>query len=288
MDNDKIQSLQISNERRDQRDSARVERDSALQERDDARTERDEFKQQNVSLETQNEDLENDKIAQNKFVATVSHDLRNPIGVIKMAVDVLRDGADPAIYLQMIELIERNADQAGDLISHLLDAHLIRSGMEFPLEKEECDIMEVLRKCHNSLAPEERERVELDFLPNEQSLGFWDPVALERVFKNLISNAIKFSDAGKKVTIRVDRGIEFTNVYVHNSGEVISPQNQLRIFDSQVRINRDAREKKKGWGLGLTLVKGIVEAHVGKVDVSSNKIEGTVFTVRLPTDLRAL
>lgn len=271
----------LSDQRRTQRDSARVERDSALQERDDARLERDDFKAQTTNLE-------NNKVAQEQFVAMLSHDLRNPINAIQMAAEILREDHTDGLTREMIDLIDRNADQAGDLISQLLDAHLIRSGAMLPLEQVRCDLFPIFRKCHQSLAPADQNKILFNASGKTEVWGFWDPLALERAFKNLISNAIKFTEINKPVRIQISQGEDVTDVSFQNFGEVISLENQLRIFDSQVRVHqKDGVKQKKGWGLGLTLVRGIAEAHRGKVEVTSNKHEGTTFTLKIPNESKS-
>lgn len=258
-----------------QRDSARQERDTALAERDKAR---DDFKDQKTSFE-------NDQSAQDQFIATLSHDLKNPISAIKMAVEVIRLNTDEGIRREMTDLIERNAEQAGDLIHQLLDVHLIRSGDKLPVKLESCELIEILEECFQYLTPEDRSKILLTSSAQTPVQGFWDPQALTRVFKNLISNALKFSGEDKRIRVTVAQGTEATVILVQNFGEVISLIDQLRIFDSHVRIPQTDGHKQ-GWGLGLTLVKGIVEAHQGKVEVTSNRIEGTTFTLSLPNDAR--
>lgn len=279
MSNDLTDSQKLSDTHKKQRDCAITERDLALQERDSARLERDDFKDQNLSLESH-------KVAQDLFVATLSHDLRNPISAIKMAVEIVKENQDPILLREMMDLIDRNADQAGELINHLLDAHLIRSGSKLPVELKDCDLLPILEKCKQSLGPKHQSKIVLNSDNKTEIRGHWDSSALERAFKNLISNAIKFADSDTLIKINIWQETEITSISVQNFGQLISLENQLRIFDSQIRIQQAEPQHKKGWGLGLTLVRGVAEAHSGKVEVTSNRTEGTTFTLRLPTDLR--
>jgi len=268
---------QLSEMHKGQRDSARTQRDSALVERDSARLQRDDLIGEAVAQKQ-------DSLAQSQFVAAVSHDLRNPISAVKMAVEVLRDNIDHNIRMKMVDLIERNADQAGELINQLLDAHLIKSGAKLPVQIQRCNLIDILKKCHLSLAP--REQSNLSVTLGEDMIGFWDPGALERAFKNLINNAYKFGDAEKRVEVNYWQGPDITSITVKNFGEIISLEDQLKIFDNHFRVQR-VDKSKRGWGLGLTLVRGIAEAHGGKVEVTSSLIEGTMFTIKIPNDCRA-
>lgn len=272
-------SEKLSEKRRLQRDSARTERDFALEERDQARIQRDDFQGQATSLE-------NNSAAQEQFLATVSHDLRNPIGAIKMAVEIIRMNSGKEELEEMTDLIDRSADQAGELINLLLDSHLIKSGEKLPIEMVDCSLWPILRKCHQSLAPQKQSKVILKSEGTTEIWGFWDPLALERAFKNLISNALKFCEDGKMVKITASQGPDITSISVQNFGEIISLENQLRIFETHFRVPNKDLKQKIGWGLGLTLVRGIAEAHSGKIEVSSNRSEGTTFTLRIPNDVR--
>ncbi len=266
---------QLSDKHKMQRDSARDERDSALHERDLARTERDDFEDRAL-------DQNKNSIAQELFVATLSHDLRNPIAAIKMAVEIIKDNADEKLRMEMTALIDRNADQAGDLISQLLDANLVKSGAKLQIEPKKCELVSILKKCKAALAPQDQDRLSIITDINFQVWGNWDPRALERAFKNIISNSLKFSDKGKQVLIKLWQGPDITNISFQNFGKIISLENQLKIFDSHFRVQDSGKDVQMGWGLGLTLVKGICESHGGKVDVASSQTEGTVFTIRLP------
>ena len=249
------------------------QRDDALQERDKARGE---LAQEIQKAET----LADDTITQDNFIATVSHDLRNPVGAIKMALELLKRGHTSPDRQNLLNLIERNADQAEELINHLLDAHLIRAGTPLPISASRCDLLPILRGCRETLTPDLQSKVKLEFSESEQVWGVWDGQALERAFKNLINNAIKFGDTDKEILIRVRQQSDTTSVCFQNFGEPISEKNLLRIFDTHFRTQ--STEVKKGWGLGLTIVRGIAEAHNGKVEVQSNSSEGTVFTLKLP------
>ncbi|MCB0356725.1 MAG: HAMP domain-containing histidine kinase, partial [Bdellovibrionales bacterium] len=121
-----------------QRDSARSERDSARIERDSARSECNVLRQDVARME------KNESLREN-FVTTLTHDLRNPVATIKMAIEVLKTDPMGEHFDAIMKLIDQNADQAEELISHLLDANLIKSGIKLPLNKSHCEILSVLK-----------------------------------------------------------------------------------------------------------------------------------------------
>ncbi len=277
-----------------QRDSARVERDSARVERDSARIERDEAISERDSIIVERDffkrmidSLKRDELTREEFVATLTHDIRNPIGIIKVAMEVLQtyvtETNDEEDYNTMIELIERNIDTTEALIKRLLDAHLIKSGSKLPVTLAKCDIVTITKECINNLIPIVKKRVILDTEGEEEVYGIWDKSALKRAFNNLISNAIKYGDKDREIKISIRQGPDFTSISFKNYGEVIPLKDQTKIFDSYYRSPQH-RKEQFGWGLGLTLVKGIAESHNGKVEVTSNKLDGTVFTITLPND----
>lgn len=258
-----------------QRDSARKERDMAIFERDSAISD----------IKKQKNNFEKDICAQDQFIATLSHDLKNPISAIKMAVEIIRMDNNENIPEDMMNLIDRNADQAGDLINQLLDVHLIRSGEKLPMTFESTNLMELINCCLNTLSPGDHDKICLTpYIANAIKV-IWDPKAIKRVIKNLLSNALKYSGDNKAIHIILEQNKDTTVIKVQNFGEIISISDQQHIFDTHVRIPQN-HGHTQGWGLGLALVKGIVEAHQGKVEVTSSKVEGTTFTIILPNDAR--
>ena len=109
--------------------------------------------------------------------------------------------------------------------------------------------------------------------------GYWDPFALKRAFNNLLSNALKFSDPDKEIRIFTEESFGSINISIQNFGKLISPQDHKNIFKSHFKVEGN---KMLGWGLGLTLVRGVAEAHGGGVDIVSNENDGTIFTMKLP------
>jgi signal transduction histidine kinase len=124
-----------------------------------------------------------------------------------------------------------------------------------------------------------------DLQPNV--LGYWSWDRMRRVIENLLTNAVKYSEAGTPVTISVrQRDGEKMVLSVHNQGPALSLEEQGRIFQPFERTKSAELGGKQGWGIGLTLVKGIVQSHGGDVKVESSPDGGTTFTVENPMDSR--
>jgi len=212
-------------------------------------------------------------LAKEQFIATVSHDLKTPISAIKMAVDVLKQKGNTG---EIIEIIERNADKAEELINHLLDAHLIKAGSFLTIRRKNCELGQILNHCIKTMAPQYRARILLSI--ETEMYGMWDALALDRAFKNLICNGLKFGKELVKVAAWKQDGSAF--VSVHNRGEPIPPNDLPYLFNEHYRAPNS--KGVRGWGLGLTIVRGIVEVHGGTVRAISNVTDGTTFTISLP------
>lgn len=256
--------------------------DKYLIQRNTAREERNYARHERKNLQDGINQMHNNEVLREQFVATLSHDLRSPVGAIKMATEILRKDYNNQDFEEMIDLIDRNADMAEELISRLLDATLIKSGSVFPINPKRCEIFSILKECKENFSPLIQERIicNTNIEDHIAIWGKWDCFALQRVFNNLLSNAVKFSDNNQKITVNIWQKDKKLNVTIHNKGKVISLNDQSKIFDSYYRT--DNSDKIKGWGLGLTLVKGIIEAHNGTVDVSSSEQAGTTFTIKIP------
>ncbi|MBC7428010.1 MAG: sensor histidine kinase [Bacteriovorax sp.] len=107
-----------------------------------------------------------------------------------------------------------------------------------------------------------------------------------RIVENLCNNAVKFGKEHSPVTLFLDMVENMVSIKVHNFGKVITPENLEKLFEPYQRPDEKSTSHKPGWGLGLTLVKGLAEAHHGRVEVESSELDGTSFTVYLSRDCR--
>jgi len=223
-----------------------------------------------------------------EFLATVCHELRSPIGAIQNAVKALRclNGDKMLLQDQMHALIERQAVQMASLVGGLLDITRIARG-ELTLTRELVDLRTVLRNAVQTLEWDLNGRNHRFTLSGPES-SVWlaaDAARLEQVFVNLLSNASKYTDKGGQISLSLHVSEGSAIVRVKDSGIGIGPDKLPHIFTLFMQAHSPAPCFGSGLGIGLALVRTIVEAHRGNVAaVSAGLGQGSEFTVRLPLE----
>lgn len=221
---------------------------------------------------------------QNVFISSVSHELKTPVAIIKGYAGTLRreDASwDPQIVRDSLAVIEEEADRLTSLIEDLLAASKLRA------ERMRLDVGDVnLAKLAESVVERFKTQTsahefELQFPPDFPVIQ-GDEVRLRQVFDNLISNAIKYSPDGGRVTIGGEVDDRMVTVFVRDQGIGIPEDEQEKVFDRFYRVDGPVSKKTKGTGLGLYLVRAIVEAHGGTIRVKSKPRSGSTFYFTLP------
>lgn len=219
------------------------------------------------------------------FLATLSHELRTPLATMLMNAQLLRHGglARPQV-LRASEAIERSAKAQSQLIEDLLDVSRIVTG-KLSLDLRQLDLPEVVAAALEAVAlPAERRKISLETrLDKTAGPIFGDSLRLQQMISNLLTNAIKFSPEGGTVMLELERADAEAILRVSDTGTGIAPQFLPFVFDRFTQQENSSVRRFGGLGLGLSIVKHIVELHGGKVRAESDGVgKGAVFTVRLP------
>jgi signal transduction histidine kinase/CHASE1-domain containing sensor protein len=224
--------------------------------------------------------------ARDEFLSIASHELKTPLTSLMLHSDSLRAAARRGAVEQVAtkaDLIRRSVERLARLVSDLLDISRIGAG-RLDFEIEEVDLAEVAREVVERFQDEaQRARCTL-VLEAEPALGRWDRARLDQVLTNLLANALKYG-AGKPVVVRVEPRRDRAVLSVEDLGIGISEPDQRRIFERFERAV--SRRNYGGFGLGLWIVRQIVEALGGTVRVESFPGAGSTFIVELATGLRA-
>lgn len=230
--------------------------------------------------------LEEERELREKFVATLSHDLRTPLTAARLNAQMLaRKGDDPTVLYRLAARIAENLDRADQMIRDMLDANRIRAGEGLPIEVSECDLTPLARETLEELSLVHGDRFVLD--APESVPGHWSCSGIRRIIENLCNNAIKYGAREHPVTVTLALvEPDAVSVSVHNRGPPIAPEELKNLFQQYRRGDSARAGAQKGWGLGLTVVDGLARAHRGTVRVESTQEAGTTFTVTLARDLR--
>jgi signal transduction histidine kinase len=220
-----------------------------------------------------------------EFMTVLSHELRNSLGAIRSATHILRmeTSAGPTA-VKARELIERQVGQMARLVEDLLDVSRVRSG-HLRLQCERIDLCAVAARAAQTVdfAMQQRNHRMTTAFPEAPVWLQADPTRLEQVFVNLLINAAKYTETGGQVELSVEREEDDATVRIRDTGIGIAPDVLPHVFDLFVQANPSSRRADAGLGIGLALVRSLVECHGGRVTAASAGLRrGSEFTVRLP------
>ena len=216
-----------------------------------------------------------------QLMGIVSHDLRNPISAMMMAGTLLLRTLPPdSPLVATAKRVVSSGDRATRLIHDLLDFTQVRLAGRLQVDRRAGDIHVVCRQMIDEIAINHPDRPILH-APAGDGSGLWDPDRIAQVVGNLARNAISYGQPGTPVTVRTqDRG-DHLRVEVHNHGPAIAPDVMPTLFQPFKRGGKKP-DPDRSIGLGLFIVREIVAAHGGAVDVHSTQSDGTTFSVDLP------
>ncbi len=221
-----------------------------------------------------------------EFISAVSHELRTPLTSIKGYASLLMTGKlgeIPQAVKERLEKINTHSDTLVQFVNNLLDIARIESG-KVEMSFVECNLKKIVDNVHDLLTPQLREKnIEwLCRLDERIPPLFLDSHQIERVFINLIGNAVKFTPDGGKISIEAALEKNFVTIQIADTGIGVSEKDIDKLFDEFYRVDNEINQKVKGTGLGLPLAKKIIEAHQGKIWATSELNKGTMFHFVLP------
>ena len=222
----------------------------------------------------------------NQFFGIVAHDLRSPLNGIVLAAQCLEGEQDLELVEHMAQRIHREGMEMSALIGRLLDMARIDSG-EMKAEPECFDIVELAHRVVERYQTRgEQKGITFVFnFSDNQKQAFADPKFIKEVLDNLVSNAVKFSPPGTAVLLRVERGEHGVITSVEDQGPGLTDQDKKSLFGRFARLSAKPTGGEKSTGLGLSIVKYMVEATGGRIWVDSEPGSGAAFRVELPISL---
>lgn len=245
----------------------------------------DELARINESVIKARDEAEEANRAKDYFLAIVSHELRSPLNsILGWSKILLTKEVDDSTKRSALETIERSARAQAKLIEDLVDSSRIASG-KLRLELRPVSLFEIVKNAFNSQQPAAATKnIQFDLVSNtEQANVYGDSTRLQQVFTNLLTNALKFTPEGGQVRINFESDSNLATISVTDNGQGISPDFLPTIFKQFAQADEKVSRDKSGLGLGLVIVKTLVEKHGGSIRAESRGIgQGAKFTVTLP------
>jgi PAS domain S-box-containing protein len=224
--------------------------------------------------------------SKDEFLATLAHELRNPLAPIRNALEIMRLTQEPQTLESARHIIERQLKQMIHLVDDLLDISRITQG-KIELRPERVDLFTVLQNAVETSRPlveARRQELTLKLPPAESLTVRADATRLVQVIANLLNNAAKYTAEGGRIVLAAWRDAGHAVVVVEDTGIGIPPTMLPRVFDMFAQVDRGIERAQGGLGIGLALVKRLVEMHGGSVHAESKgENRGSRFTIRLPT-----
>jgi signal transduction histidine kinase len=238
----------------------------------------------NNSLKEKNEELKTLVSTRDQFLNMAIHDLRSPLSIIKGYLELLNhQNMSPSSIQHVSQVIEKNTTHMLALVNDLLGISKLNS-ISMTLEKEEVNMSCLLldeTQGQNIIASQKDIQLHID-IPQQLPHIIGDPRRLTEVFQNLLSNAIKFTERGKHIYVSTKTTPRELVISIKDEGQGIPSHELPKLFKSFERISTKATEGEASTGLGLSIVKKLIELHDGSVHVESEIGKGSTFTVQLP------
>ncbi|WP_270564259.1 ATP-binding protein [Clostridium beijerinckii] len=255
-------------------------------------TVRDITERKNTELKSKEEALELEKL-RTEFFANISHELRTPLNIILGVIQILKRDLldkekpiDKGKIINNIDIERQNCFRLLRLINNLIDSTKLDAG-HFQIDMINCNIVSVVEEITLSVASYiSNNNINLIFDTDvEEKIIACDPDKIERIMLNLLSNCIKFTDDNGSIFVNIFDGEEYITLSVEDTGIGIPEEKVDIIFDRFRQVDKSFTRNYEGSGIGLSLVKSLVEMHDGTISVESKYGVGTKFTIKLPVKL---
>jgi PAS domain S-box-containing protein len=244
-----------------------------------------ERKQMEESLRRQTKALREADRRKDEFLATLAHELRNPLAPINNAIGILTlRGDDPGMVAQAREVMERQVHQMTRVVDDLMEVSRIGQG-KITLERAPVDLADVVATAVETSRPlvEAHRHILTVSLPERPARVEADSARLAQVLSNLLNNAAKYTEDGGRIDLIVERARGEAVIRVRDNGIGIAPERLPDIFDMFGQIKGSANRSQGGLGIGLTLARRLVEMQGGKIEANSAGLgKGSEFVTRLP------
>jgi signal transduction histidine kinase len=220
---------------------------------------------------------------QERFIAALTHDLRNPLSNAYTAAQLIERSSDLGKAKELAGQITANLKRMDGMIQDLLDSAKFHAGERLQLRLEEFDMQVLAEEVCRQSAAVHGPRFQL-IAPATR--GWWDREAIKRAMENLIGNALKYGAPGTPIRIKIELLHGRVMLTVHNEGEPIPQEETESIFQVFQRATAAKEGNKGGWGIGLPYVRSVAESHGGSLAVDSAAPRGTTFMIDIPVDAR--
>jgi len=235
--------------------------------------------------------LETSDRRKDEFLATLAHELRNPLAPMVNAVAIFRRASmNPQMTGQALSMMERQLAQMVRLVDDLLDVARITTG-KLTVRRQPTELAPIVRSAVETVRPmiDSRKHTLTVTLPEEPIVLNGDATRLGQVFSNLLNNAAKYTENGGHITLTANVTDSVLSVQVSDDGIGIAPDTLPRIFEMFAQVDQSIERKQAGLGVGLTLARRLIELHEGTIEVRSAGLgRGSSFIVRLPVAAQAV
>ncbi len=233
-------------------------------------------------LEASNTELVRLNQEKSEFMGIAAHDLKNPLTVIIGNAELIGRARNPGMVAQLVDNIRLSGTRMYDLIKNLLDANAIEEG-KFRLHMERCDLCALVdRSLEGNYFAATRKGIQIQVIKPGQAWVLADEAATSQVLDNLVSNAVKYSMPNSLVEVRVELAGDQVSLAVKDEGPGLSEEDQKKLFQKFTRLTAKPTDGESSNGLGLSIVKKLVESMSGQVKCRSVLGQGATFLVILP------